>query len=85
MIKILKTKVGASIGITLLSMIIIGTSYGIFVVTSDKYKASELLISNLLYGIEIKTTGGNETINNKTVTTNKTSTILVTITSLNIK
>ena len=44
-----------------------------------------MLISNLLYGIDITTTGGNETINTKTVTlpSGKTSTILLKITSLN--
>ena len=44
-----------------------------------------MLISNLLYGIDITTTGGNETINAKTVTlpSGKTSTILLKITSLN--
>ena len=54
-------------------------------VTTQKYNATNMLISNLMYGIEINTTGGSETIEGKTVTlsSGNTSTVLVSITSLN--
>ena len=79
----LKTKVGMFTGILILTSIVIGLSYGTFVITTDKYKASEMLISNLTYGIEIKSTGGSESIDGRVVRSNNTTTVLVTITSLN--
>ena len=78
--KVIKTKVGV-LSILVISLVsILGLSYGTFVITTNKYKASELLISNLMYGIEIISTGGKETINNKVVNTNETTTVLVKIT-----
>ena len=81
--KVIKTKVGV-LSILVISLVsILGLSYGTFVITTNKYKASELLISNLMYGIEIISTGGKETINKRVVNTNETTTVLVKITSLN--
>ena len=37
----LKTKVGMFTGILILTSIVIGLSYGTFVITTDKYKASK--------------------------------------------
>ena len=81
----LKTTKGILTIITILSLSVIGLSYGTFIITTNKYKASELLISNLMYAINITSTGGSETINNKTVSlgSGSTSTVLVEITSLN--
>ena len=71
--------------LTFLLSLITGLSYGVFMVTTQKYNATNMLISNLMYGIEINTTGGSETIEGKTVTlsSGNTSTVLVSITSLN--
>ena len=65
--------------------VILGMSYGTFIFTTNSYKSTEMLISNLTYGIEITSTGGSETINGTSVflTSGKTSTILLKITSLN--
>ena len=54
--------------LTFLLSLITGLSYGVFMVTTQKYNATNMLISNLMYGIEINTTGGSETIEGKTVT-----------------
>ncbi|MCI8330539.1 MAG: hypothetical protein HFE04_00385, partial [Bacilli bacterium] len=71
--------------LTFLLSLVIGLSYGIFTITTGKYAATNMLISNLMYGIEIKSTGGSETINGKTVnlSSGNTSTVLITIKSLN--
>ena len=71
------------LGITL--TVILGMSYGTFIFTTNSYRSTEMLISNLTYGIEITSTGGSETINGTTVslTSGKTSTVLLKITSLN--
>ena len=65
--------------------VILGMSYGTFIFTTNSYKSTEMLISNLTYGIEITSTGGSETINGTSVslTSGKTSTVLLKITSLN--
>mgnify|MGYP004532316529 CR=1 FL=1 len=83
--RILKTKVGLTFTIMILSSIIIGLSYAAFVYTSSSYKASELMLGNLMYGIDITSTGGSETISGTSVTLSNgsTSTVLVKITSLN--
>ena len=83
--RFLKTKVGLTFTIMILSSVIIGLSYAAFVYTSSSYKASELMISNLMYGIDITSTGGSETISGTSVTlsSGSTSTVLVKITSLN--
>ena len=81
----LKTKTGMMYGIMLLTSLVLGLSYGTFIFVTDEYKATEMLVSNLMYGIEITSTGGTETINNTNVTISNgnTSTVLVKITSLN--
>ena len=81
----LKTTKGMALGILVLFSLVLGLSYGTFIFSTGNYRSTSMLISNLLYGINITTTGGNETINAKTVTlpSGKTSTILLKITSLN--
>ena len=81
----LKTKSGMFFGIIVMFSLVVGLSYGTFIFSTGNYRSTSMLISNLLYGIDITTTGGNETINTKTVTlpSGKTSTILLKITSLN--
>ena len=81
----LKTKSGMFFGIIVMFSLVVGLSYGTFIFSTGNYRSTSMLISNLLYGIDITTTGGNETINAKTVTlpSGKTSTILLKITSLN--
>lgn len=71
------------LGITLTA--ILGMSYGTFIFTTNSYRSTEMLVSNLTYGIEITSTGGSETINGASVslTSGKTSTVLLKITSLN--
>ena len=71
------------LGITL--TVILGMSYGTFIFTTNSYRSTEMLVSNLTYGIEITSTGGSETINGTSVslTSGKTSTVLLKITSLN--
>ena len=65
--------------------VILGMSYGTFIFTTNSYRSTEMLVGNLTYGIEITSTGGSETINGTTVslTSGKTSTVLLKITSLN--
>ena len=65
--------------------LVLGLSYGAFIYTSDSYRATEMLISNLIYGIDITSTGGSETIKGNTVslTSGNTSTVLLKVTSLN--
>lgn len=83
--RLIKTKNGITLSIMILSSLVLGLSYGAFVFVTDGYKASELMIGNLMYGIDITSTGGEETINGTKVTlsSNKISTVLVKITSLN--
>ena len=71
------------LGITL--TVILGMSYGTFIFTTNSFRSTEMLISNLTYGIEITSTGGSETINGTSVSlpSGKTSTVLLKITSLN--
>ena len=71
------------LGITLTA--ILGMSYGTFIFTTNSYRSTEMLVSNLTYGIEITSTGGSEIINGASVslTSGKTSTVLLKITSLN--
>ena len=71
--------------VLILFSLVIGLSYGTFIFTTNSYKSTEMLISNLTYGIEITSTGGSETINGTSVSlpSGKTSTVLLKITSLN--
>ena len=64
----LKTKSGMFFGIIVMFSLVVGLSYGTFIFSTGNYRSTSMLISNLLYGIDITTTGGNETINAKTVT-----------------
>ena len=79
--RIKRTSLVLSIALT----VILGMSYGTFIFTTNSYRSTEMLISNLTYGIEITSTGGSETINGTSVslTSGKTSTVLLKITSLN--
>ena len=61
----LKTKSGMFFGIIVMFSIVVGLSYGTFIFSTGNYRSTSMLISNLLYGIDITTTGGNETINTK--------------------
>ena len=81
----LKTTKGMVLGILVLFSLVLGLSYGTFIFSTGNYRSTSMLISDLLYGIDITTTGGDETISTKTVTlpSGKTSTILLKITSLN--
>ena len=65
--------------------VILGMSYGTFIFTTNSYRSTKMLVGNLTYGIEITSTGGSETINGTSVslTSGKTSTVLLKITSLN--
>ena len=71
--------------VLILFSLVIGLSYGTFIFTTNSYRSTEMLISNLTYGIEITSTGGSETINGTSVSlsSGKTSTVLLKITSLN--
>ena len=53
----IKTKVGLMYVIIFLTLVVLGLSYGAFKIMSDNYKSSESLISNLMYGIEINSSG----------------------------
>ena len=79
--RIKRTSLVLSIALT----VILGMSYGTFIFTTNSYRSTEMLVSNLTYGIEITSTGGSETINGTSVslTSGKTSTVLLKITSLN--
>ena len=52
--RMIKSKRGLSMMILVLSTLVIGLSYGTFIITTDKYKTSELLIGELNYGIKIE-------------------------------
>ena len=63
--------------------LVLGLSYGTFIYTSDSYRATEMLVSKLSYGIDI--TASDATVNGKTVnvSSGNTSTALLKVTSLN--
>ena len=79
--RIKRTSLVLSIALT----VILGMSYGTFIFTTNSFRSTEMLVGNLTYGIEITSTGGSETINGTSVslTSGKTSTVLLKITSLN--
>ena len=83
--KFIKTKTGIFYTITFLLIMVLSLSYASFKTITNGYKATDLRISNLMYGIDITSTGGSETISGTsvTLTSGNTSTILVKITSLN--
>ena len=66
--KKLKKKTTIVALIVIVSSLIIGSTYGYFVLSTDNYNASELLIAELLYGIQIEEDGSNiSTINGSNV------------------
>lgn len=69
------------IGIIL--VLILSFSYGTFIYTSDSYRTTEMLVSNLTYGIDI--TSSDATISGKTVSVSsgKTAVVYLKVTSLN--
>ncbi len=81
----IKAKVGLMYVIIFLTLVVLGLSYSAFRIMSDNYKSSELLISNLMYGIEINSLGGEETINGNVVMlpAGKVTAVIVKINSLN--
>ena len=85
MLKKLKTKTGMIITLGVVFTLVLGLSYATFIFTTGKYKASELLIGKLNYGISIKEDGQTSTINSNVVTIpkNTKSYFVITITSVN--
>lgn len=71
--------------VILMLSIITGFSYAIFMVSTGKYRASEMFIANLIYGINITDSDNTSTINGKQVTVGigTTEIVNVTLTSLN--
>ena len=62
-----KTKGGMFIGITILTSLVLTISYASFIFITDGYKASNMLISNLMYGITIEEEGSTSTITDNKV------------------
>ena len=85
MLKRFRTKTGMLITLGVIFTIVLGLSYATFIFTTGKYKASELLIGKLNYGISIKEDGQTSTINSNVVTIpkNTKSYFVITITSVN--
>ena len=84
--KFLRTKRGLLIAVCVLFASVLGLSYATFIVNNGSYKATELLISKLNYGITIVEDGSTgSTIDNNSVTIpgGKTGYYVVTITSIN--
>ena len=82
--KRIKRKLSLTLILMAILTTVIGLTYGVFTVSTSNYTASEMLISNLMYGISITSNDTNVDINDNTVSlNNNTSTILVKITSLN--
>ena len=69
------------IGIIL--VLILSFSYGTFIYTSDSYRTTEMLVSNLTYGIDI--TSSDATVSGKTVSVSSgtTAVVYLKVTSLN--
>ena len=85
MLKKLKTKTGMLITLGVVFTLVLGLSYATFIFTTGKYKASELLIGKLNYGISIKEDGTSSIVNSNVVTIpkNTKSYFVITITSIN--
>ena len=62
-----KTKGGMFLGITILTSLVLTISYASFIFVTDGYKASNMLISNLMYGITIEEEGSTSTITDNKV------------------
>ena len=71
--------------VVLMLSIITGFSYAIFMISTDKYRVSEMFIANLMYGINVSDSDNTSTINGKqvTVSAGATEIVNVTLTSLN--
>ena len=83
--KFIKTKVGVFYCVMFLTLFIVGLSYAAFKLASSDYKATDLRIGNLMYGIEISSLGGEETISGNTVSlsSGKVTAVEIKINSLN--
>ena len=66
--RFLKTRTGIVFSIIMLTSLVIGISYGAFVYVTEGYKASEMMVGNLMYGITIEEDGSTSTIENNKVT-----------------
>ena len=65
--KFIKTKTGIFYTITFLLIMVLSLSYASFKIITNEYKVTDLRIGNLMYGIEINSLGGEETISGNTV------------------
>lgn len=85
MINNIKTRSGVFYAIVITSALLLGASYSFFTLVTDSYSTSELLVSNLLYGISIYDIENEETIIDNSITIDKESEkeYLLTIYSLN--
>ena len=83
--KFIKTKVGVFYCVMFLTLFIVGLSYAAFKLASSDYKVTDLRIGSLMYGIEISSLGGEETINGNTVSlsSGKVTAVQIKINSLN--
>ena len=63
----IKTKVGLMYVIIFLTLVVLGLSYGAFIYFTDGFKVSDLMISNLMYSIEIVEDGSTSEIENNKV------------------
>ena len=74
---------GMSFIVGVVLVLVLGFSYGTFIYTSDSYRATEMLVSNLTYGIDI--TSSDATVSGKTVNVSSgtTAVVYLKVTSLN--
>ena len=63
----IKTKIGLMYVIIFLTLVVLGLSYGAFIYFTDGFKVSDLMISNLMYSIEIVEDGSTSEIENNKV------------------
>ena len=83
--KFIKTKTGIFYTITFLLIMVLSLSYASFKIITNEYKVTDLRIGNLMYGIEISSLGGEETISGNTVSlsSGKVTAVEIKINSLN--
>ena len=83
--KFIKTKTGMFYTITFLLIMVLSLSYASFKIITNEYKVTDLRIGNLMYGIEISSLGGEETISGNTVSlsSGKVTAVEIKINSLN--
>ncbi len=78
--RIFNSKTRLGIAIIVILMLVMGLSYGTFLITTDNYKVSELLIAELNYGIKIEEDSGQAcTVSETKVTTPANSECFITI------